>query len=94
MRELREILQQLGLAAPGGQGAQNIADGEPSASHTRLAKADGWVNRDMAGLTEMRSSRSIHSVRAFVRDGSSVGLVGSNLREFQSVEGLLDDNWV
>jgi len=46
MRELREILQQLGLAAPGGQGAQNIADGEPSASHTRLAKADGWVNRD------------------------------------------------
>jgi len=46
MRELREILKQLGLAATRGQAAQNIADGEPSASHTRLAKADGWVERD------------------------------------------------
>jgi hypothetical protein len=69
MRELREILQQLGLAAPGGQGAQNIADGEPSASHTRLAKADGWVNRD--------AIEQVHSLtlEPFVRDGSAVGAV-------------------
>jgi len=88
VRELREILQQLGLAAPGGQGAQNIADSEPSVSHTRLAKADGWVDRD--------AIEQVHSLtlEPFVRVGSSVGLVGSNLREFQSVEGWLDDNWV
>jgi len=88
MGELREILKQLGLAAPGGQGAQNIADGEPSASHTRLAKADGWIDRDAIEQVDSLT------LEPFVRDGSSVGLVGSNLREFQSVEGLLDDNWV
>ena len=88
MRELREILEQLGFAATRGQGAQNIAHGEPSASHTRLAKADGWIDRD--------AIEQVHSLtlEPFVRVGSSVGLVGSNLREFQSVEGWLDDNWV
>ena len=46
MAQLWEILKQLGLAAAGCEGAQNIAHGEPSASNTRLAKADGRVDRD------------------------------------------------
>jgi hypothetical protein len=44
--QLWEILKQLGLAAAGCEGAQNIAHGEPSASNTRLAQADGRVDRD------------------------------------------------
>ena len=46
VREMREILEQLGLAATGSPGAQNIVHGEPSASDIRLAKADGRVDRD------------------------------------------------
>ena len=46
MAQLWEILKQLGLAAAGCEGAQNIAHGEPSASNTRLAQADGRVDRD------------------------------------------------
>lgn len=77
MAELWEVLKQLGFTAPGGQGAQNIADGEPSASHTRLAKADGWVDRDAieqvdcfslkplsrAGCRSVRN-RTVHKHRA------------------------------
>lgn len=46
VRQLRKLGQEFLLRLPRGEEAQYLADGDPGAAHTRLAKADLRINRD------------------------------------------------